>query len=252
MKLTFLGTGGSLGVPVIGCDCPVCASDDPHNRRYRPAALLEFDGRQILIDTPPEFRLQALRHGIERLDAVLYTHAHADHILGLDDLRIIGERMQACIPVFGSPETLASLKHMFGYAFVQKIWRTDIPLLEAHPVRGMFDLFGLEVIPVPVQHAEMEVLGFRFGPFAYVTDVSHIPGPSMSLLEDLDLLVISALRPRPHMKHFSVDQAVEVVRRLKPSRTFFTHISHELEHETLKRYLPAGIEPAWDGLVVES
>lgn len=246
-----MGTGSSLGIPVIGCNCDVCNSEDTRNVRDRPSLLMEFNGKTVLFDTSPDFRQQAIRNKLERLDAVLYTHAHADHIFGLDDLRIVIERQQRPLPMYGSSHTLARLRSIFSYAFEAKIWGTFEPRLSPVEIDGGFELFGEKFIPVPVMHENTEVLGFRCGDFAYVTDVSHIPESSLALLEGLDVLVISALRQKPHPKHISLDGIINICEQLSPGQTWLTHISHDLEHGWLEEYCPVGVNPANDGMVLE-
>lgn len=250
MKITFLGTGSSLGIPVIGCPCGVCTSDNSRNRRDRPSILVEYNERRILIDTSPDFRQQALSAGLSGLDAVIYTHAHADHIFGLDDLRILVERERSPLPVYASRETLTRLQNIFGYAFSATIWHTDQPRLKPLEINGPFELFGETVQPIPVMHQNTEVFGYRFGDFAYLTDVSHIPESSMTLLRGVDTLVISALRRKPHPKHIALDGIIDTVESLGVSKAWLTHISHDLEHDWLNQYCPGHIEPAYDGLVI--
>lgn len=247
----MLGSGTSTGVPVVGCDCAVCTSTDPRNRRLRPGVLLELPAGAILFDTSPDFREQALRHGIARVDAVLYTHPHADHVFGLDDLRVFNFRQRAPIPCFGSEPTIARLRQIFAYVFEAGQEGGGKPRLELEAVAGPFELLGERVLPVPVWHGTMPVLGYRIGPFALVTDVNRIPEESLAQLAGLELLILSALRYRPHPTHFSIAEAVEVARRIGARRTLFTHIAHEVDHVTLSRELPPGVEPGFDGLVVE-
>lgn len=251
LTLTLLGTGTSHGVPAIACSCPVCTSKDPRNQRYRCSALLQYEGRTLLVDTATEFRLQALRVGMARLDAILLTHAHADHICGLDDVRSFSERQGHPIPCYGSLETLEDVRRRFDYVFTETQQGGGKPRLELIPIQGPLNLFGLEIQPVPVFHGRLPVLGFRFGSGAYVTDCSSIPSGSMDLLRGLDLLVLDALRWRPHPTHFTVDQALEVVSRLRPDRTYLTHITHDLDHAATNAVLPPGVELAYDGLTLK-
>lgn len=248
LTLTFLGTGTSHGVPSIACHCPVCTSDDPRNQRYRCSVLLRYNGRSVVIDTATELRLQAIRVGMDQLDAVLFTHSHADHIGGLDDVRPFCERQGAPIPCYGAPRTLRDIRRRFDYIFKPTQEGGGKPKLQMIPIRGPIDLFGLEVVPVLVYHGELPVLGFRFGPAAYVTDTNRIPPRSMGLLRGLDLLVLDALRWRPHPTHFSVDEALEVIRELRPRRSYLTHLTHDLDHVRTNRVLPPGVELAYDGL----
>lgn len=251
LKLTFLGTGTSHGVPVIACDCPVCTSKDPRNQRMRCGILLEYRDAHILVDTPPELRLQAVRTGLRRLDAVLFTHAHADHIFGLDDVRRFNDLQRCDIPCYGSADTLRDLRRIFEYAFVPTQIGGGKPRLQLCPLDGPFQLFGLPVLPLTVMHGKLPITAYRFGKVAYVTDVSFIPEESEAQLQGLDLLILDALRYRPHATHFNIEQALAVVERLQPKRTLFTHICHDVEHARASAELPDGVGLAYDGLTVE-
>lgn len=251
LSVTLLGTGTSSGVPVLGCRCPVCTSEDPRNRRLRCGAVLELPGGTLLLDTPIDLRQQALAYGLRRVDAVLYTHGHADHLLGADELRIYNYRQGGAIPCFGSAATLAKLRHTFAYAFEEDGSGTSKPSFELREIRGPFDLLGARVIPVPVRHGEMEVLGFRLGAFAYVTDCNHIPEASFGLLEGLEVLVLGALRYRPHPTHFTLTEALAAAERIGARRTYFTHLAHEVDHGAPRVPLPPGLELASDGLAFE-
>lgn len=251
MKVTFLGTGTSTGVPVIGCRCRVCLSSDPRNQRLRPSLLLQWSARDILVDSSSDFRQQALRHRIDRLDAVLYTHAHADHIMGLDDLRIYNFRQRSDLPVYGSAATLGDLSRTFWYAFADTQEGGGKPRLDLRVVTGPFDLFGVSVEPVPLWHGDLEVLGYRIGGFAYCTDCNRIPPSSMRRLEALDVLVMDALRPTPHPTHFSLPETLQLLERLRPKEAFLVHMSHDIEHAETESALPSGVHLAYDGLVLE-
>jgi phosphoribosyl 1,2-cyclic phosphate phosphodiesterase len=251
MKITFLGTGSSLGIPVIGCGCNTCNSSNSKNMRDRPSILIETEGKTLLIDTSPDFRQQAIRQKIQHIDAVLFTHAHADHIFGFDDLRILIERKGETLPVFGSDITIKILKSVFAYAFETNIWKSEKPRLAPVCIQEEFVIQGIPVVPIPVLHQNTEVYGFRFGKFAYITDVSFISEESLKLLDGLEYLVISALRIKPHPKHMELDDVIALVNSLGLKRTWITHISHELEHNWLIDYLPDTMEPAFDGLVIE-
>lgn len=251
MKITFLGTGTSTGVPVIGCHCGVCTSQDPRNRRLRPSILLEWDDRKILVDSSSDFRQQALHHRIDRLDAVLYTHSHADHVMGLDDLRIYNFRQRAHLPVYGSPGTLEDIRRTFWYVFTETQEGGGKPRLDLLPVESPFDLFGVRIEPVPLAHGAMQVLGYRIGGFAYCTDCNRIPERSMEALASLDVLVLDALRPTPHPTHFSLPETLSVLDVLRPRRAYLIHMGHDLEHAETERTLPASVKLAYDGLVLE-
>ncbi len=251
LRVTLLGTGTSSGIPVIGCRCDVCTSDDPRNSRFRAAAKLEYDDRVVLIDTPPDLRQQALRFGLPRLDAVLFTHEHADHVFGLDDIRIFNFRQRQSIPCFGSEQTLAALRRIFSYAFEDGQEGGGKPRLELEAVSTPFDLHGLEIVPVPVLHGALPVYGYRVGGFAYLTDCSEIPEQSFELLAGLEVLVLDALRYTRHPTHFSVAEALEVAARIGAARTYLTHMAHEVDHSAPEIDLPAGVEFGYDGLVVD-
>lgn len=251
VRVTFLGTGTSTGVPVPTCDCEVCRSTDPRDQRLRPSVLLEWDGAAVLVDTSTDLRRQALDHGLKRLDAVLYTHAHADHVFGLDELRLFNWRKGGAMPVYGSPVTLAAIRRTFWYVFEETEAGGGKPLLDLHEVEAPFALFGRTVIPVPLQHGRLPITGWRIGTFAYLTDVSSIPETSYALLEGLDVLVLSALRFRPHPTHLHLERALEEAARIGARRTLFTHIAHEIAHAAVAPTLPSGVALAHDGLAVE-
>jgi phosphoribosyl 1,2-cyclic phosphate phosphodiesterase len=246
----MLGTGTSHGVPVIGCDCAVCKSRDPKDRRTRCSAWIRQGGASLLIDAATEHRLQALREGIRRVDAVLFTHGHADHVSGADDLRIYGERQDMDLPCFGNRSTLEKIRRQFCYVFQRTQLGGGKPRLKLKPVKGPFDFMGIRIVPVPLFHGRLAILGWRLGPFAYLTDTNRIPEASFRLLTGLKVLVLDALRPKPHSTHFSLPQAVEVARRIHARRTYFTHITHLLPHRATNRKLPKGMELAWDGLKI--
>jgi phosphoribosyl 1,2-cyclic phosphate phosphodiesterase len=249
---TFLGTGTSVGVPMVGCDCAVCRSRDPHNQRYRCAVLIGTPKGNLLIDTPPELRLQLLREKVGAVHAVVYTHYHADHLFGLDDVRPLCWRLDGPMPLYCTAEVQEKVREAFAYAFAPEADHIPvgfIPKLRFQPItEEPFTVLGERVTPIPLQHAHFKVFGFRIGDVAYCTDVSRIPDTSWPLLQDLRVLVLDALRPRPHPGHFSLDEALAVVARLQPVQAYLTHMSHELDHETTNRRLPAGVELAYDGL----
>jgi phosphoribosyl 1,2-cyclic phosphate phosphodiesterase len=251
LRLTMLGSGTSMGVPSLGCECRVCHSPEPHDNRTRPSILLTAGGRNILIDTSPDFRQQALRAGLARLDAVIYTHGHADHILGLDDVRPFNLKQRQRIPVYGDAQTLAILKRTFAYIFDEAPTLSTVPAVELHEISGPFEVAGVPFQPVPAHHGDMDVLGFRFGRAAYLTDFSEIPTASMDLLHGLDDLILDALRDRPHPMHSNVANSLEIVRMLAPRRAWFTHISHDLPHAETNARLPENVRLGYDGLSFE-
>jgi len=255
IQLTVLGSGTSMGVPSLGCHCRVCESRDSHDKRLRSSVLLSRDGRNLVIDTTPDFRQQALRVRMERLDAVVLTHAHADHIQGFDDIRPFTLRQNAEIPVFGSAETFQVLRRAFSYVFDDQPKLSTVPSVSLHEIDGPFELLGIRFVPVPLVHGDMSVLGFRFGSAAYLTDFSSVPEATLPLLHDLDDLILDALRDEPHPMHQTVEQALALVARVKPRRAWFTHIAHELSHsETNERLRAMGhsnVQLAYDGLKIE-
>jgi phosphoribosyl 1,2-cyclic phosphate phosphodiesterase len=256
MRLTFLGTGTSFGVPQIGCHCAVCCSDDPRDRRTRSGAVLHAAGSAILIDTPPELRLQLISVGISRIDAVVYTHEHADHINGIDDLRIFSVRERKPLPLYGPEETLERLRASFNYIFddsVRPYEGTSKPRLTLHAVEPerMIRIAGVEVLPLAFQHGHLRVFGYRFGPLAYITDIKEIPAAQRERLQGLDVLVLNALWWRPHPTHLSISEAVQTAQELGARRTYLTHLTHETGHTELEAQLPQGVFPAYDGLTVE-
>jgi phosphoribosyl 1,2-cyclic phosphate phosphodiesterase len=256
MKLTFLGTGTSFGVPQIGCDCAVCRSTDVRDRRTRSGAVLEAGGSTILIDTPPELRLQLITAGVTRLDAVIYTHEHADHINGIDDLRIFSVQRRQPLPLYGPAETMQRLHTSFNYIFddaVRPYEGTSKPRLELHGVEPdrIIDVAGVKVLPLAFEHGHLRVFGYRFGSLAYITDVKAIADHERRQLQNLDVLVLNALWWRPHPTHMSISEAIETAQALGPRRTYLTHLTHETSHADLEARLPPGILPAYDGLTVD-
>jgi phosphoribosyl 1,2-cyclic phosphate phosphodiesterase len=256
MRLTFLGTGTSFGVPQIGCACAVCRSTDPRDKRTRSGALVEAVGGNILIDTPPELRLQLIAGGISKVDAVIYTHEHADHINGIDDLRMFSVRDRHALPLYGPPETMARLQSSFRYIFDDSrppYEGTSKPTLELHSLEPgqPVNVAGLEILPLAFQHGHLRVFGYRMGPLAYITDVKAIAEPERERLRGLDVLVLNALWWRSHPTHLSIGEAVETALALGPRRTYLTHLTHETGHAELAARLPPGVMPAYDGLTVE-
>lgn len=277
MKVTVLGSGTSHGVPSIGCDCAVCRSSDPRDRRTRPSILIELDCkpsdalqaatalpgagpltsrfaqavRSVLVDTSTDLRAQALANDVRRVDAILFTHTHADHIFGLDDVRRYNQMQQGAIACFADAQTIRDLRRIFAYVFEPPRQKGGgLPQLSLFQIEGAFMLGGAEIVPIPLMHGMMPVLGFRLGAFAYLTDCNHIPEASWTLLDGVRIVIIDALRHRKHSTHFSVDEAVDVALRLRVERAYFTHICHDLPHAATNAQLPAGIQLAYDGLVV--
>ena len=258
MKLRFLGTGTSFGVPVVGCDCGTCRSGDPRDRRTRHGALLDADGVRVLVDTPPELRLQLLDAGVSRIDAVWYTHDHADHCHGIDDLRVFSARRQDFVPAFADPATAASLRRRFAYIF-DSDYRppegTTRPEIRLHPfdpgVAGV-SVAGLEFRPLPVPHGDTVAYGFRCGDLGYITDAKRLDDRVIAALAGVRVLVLNALWfGHPHPTHFNVEEAVETAGRVGAGRTYLTHLTHRLRHQDLLDRLPPGVEPAYDGLTIE-
>ncbi len=251
LGLTFLGTGTSNGIPVIGCHCHACTSADPRDRRTRCSAVLHLGERNILIDTAPELRLQAVACGLTRVDAVLFTHAHADHVGGFDDLRQFNYLAQAPLPVYADPTTARELRTRFAYAFSNPLpFYGGKPDVHLHEFDGPFELFGYPIIPVPVLHGSWTVYGFRCGPLAYITDAKTIPPTSLALLQGVEVLVLNALRDRPHPTHLSLAEALAIIEEIGPRRSYLTHVSHEVVHAKWSDLLPDGVALAYDGLQV--
>ncbi len=252
LTITVLGSGTSVGVPTIGCRCAVCTSPDPRDKRFRPSILVSYGGRNVVIDTTPDFRSQVLRAGMDHLDAILFTHSHADHILGLDDVRPFNYQQRSPIPVYGSPDTVKVLRRVFEYVFADRHHESSVPKLETRVIDGPFELFGMQVAPIRLKHGSGDVFGFRFGRSAYLTDHSDIPAASLAMLRGLDVLFLDALRRKPHPTHTTLARALEYVQELKPARAYFTHICHDLPHEETQRTLPANVHLAYDGLVIST
>jgi phosphoribosyl 1,2-cyclic phosphate phosphodiesterase len=256
-RLTFLGSGTSMGVPTLGCGCAVCTSVDPHDNRTRPSVAVRWtaNGRErtVIIDTGPDFRVQALREGIRHVDAVLYTHAHADHIFGMDDLRPLSWeafRNGGPIPLYADPATTETLERIYDYTFAPAAQYPNRARVELHPLAEKVRVHEVEFVAVPIIHGTQQIFGFRFGNAAYLTDVSEIPEPSFALLQGVETLVLPGLRHKPHPSHASVEQSIAWAKRIGARQTWLTHVSHELGHEETNRALPAGIALAHDGLEV--
>jgi phosphoribosyl 1,2-cyclic phosphate phosphodiesterase len=253
MRVTFLGTGTSTGVPVVGCKCRVCTSPDEHDKRLRQSVLLEVNGRYGLIDTTPDLRLQLLRNPIPRLDFILLTHSHSDHLMGLDDIRPFNFRQRESLHAYSNAMTAKAVRRAFSY-----IWdaSTQIgggkPQLELHEIDGPFAHDGIDIIPIPVAHGDWTILGFRIGAFAYVTDTNGIPPESLALLEGVEILALDGLRPAPrHPTHFTIDEALEYAARIGARETWLIHLAHEVMHAEVEATLPEGVRLAYDGLVLE-
>jgi phosphoribosyl 1,2-cyclic phosphate phosphodiesterase len=252
-EVVFLGTGTSVGVPALGCNCEVCCSEDPRNNRTRCAIVVKLADSTILVDTPPDLRTQLLREKIPLVHSVIYTHEHADHLFGLDDLRLFPFRLGAPVPLYCDEQVEHRIRKSFDYAFSDRELTHPgaAPRLEFRRIAAgeTFRVQGVEVVPIPLKHGpHFNVLGFRFGDFAYCTDTNEIPEESMRLLQGLDTFVVGALRVSPHPTHFSLDEAIQVSKELKPKRTYLTHVSHQLDYQATNKILPEGIELAYDGL----
>lgn len=249
MQLIVLGCGSSAGTPVIGCHCPTCTSTDPRNLRTRSsAAFVMPGGKVILVDSGPDMRQQSLRENLQRVDAVLYTHTHADHVHGIDDLRSFCQLQRQQIPLYGSPDAMTTITTRFDYAFLNAVGDWDLPILSINPVSGPFEACGVSIIPVPVLHGRDVINGYRIGKMAYLTDVSNIPKTSLELLRGLDILLLDCLRYKPHYTHINLEQSIEYAKLIGARNTYLIHMTHELEYNELNSKLPACMHVAYDGL----
>jgi|TARA_B110000879_G_scaffold102997_1_gene139065 phosphoribosyl 1,2-cyclic phosphate phosphodiesterase len=252
MQLTILGAGSSAGTPAIGCQCDTCTSENPRNKRTRCSSIITLDsGENILIDTGPDLRLQALREGITHVDAVLYTHTHADHIHGIDDLRAFCQINKEQIPLYTYKEAVKHIKDKFGYTLREPCDFWDLPVLAINEVNAPFDLFGTTITPIPVMHGRMPILAYRIGNISYMTDVSSIPATSMPLLEGLDLLLIDCLRVAEHPTHINIEQSLDYIGQIKAKQSVLIHMTHELEYEALTKMLPSNVAVGYDGMSIQ-
>jgi phosphoribosyl 1,2-cyclic phosphate phosphodiesterase len=255
MKAVLLGTGTSVGVPAIGCDCRVCTSTDPRNRRRRTSLYLQAEGSHVVVDTPPDFREQAISCRVPRVDAVLFTHSHADHIFGFDDIRRFNTIQDATIPAYADPSTLADLRRIFDYVEAPHVPGVYRPLIDFREVTAPFSVGDIRVTPLPVVHPPKPTLGYRFDAggrsVGYVPDCHDMPDGTLELLGGLDVMILEALRHRPHPTHLTVEQSLAWLKRIGAKRSFLVHICHELEHVELEQSLPGGISPAFDGMSME-
>lgn len=252
MKLTILGSGTSTGVPVIGCRCDICTSTEPRNKRTRSSALIEAGPSSILVDTSTDLRAQALKNGLARIDAVLFTHCHADHVHGIDDLRAFNHAQGgAPIPCYGNERTIRGVRKTFEYIFRDNAGDGWKPSLTTKVVEGDFTAAGVKFTTIDVIHGSARILGFRTNGVAYVTDCSGLPGESIEKLRGVDALVLGALRYTPHPTHFNIDQALAAIERIRPGRAVLTHLGHNLDYTVDNDKLPDGVELAYDGMVIE-
>ena len=249
MQLIMLGVGSSAGTPVIGCDCSTCRSADARNQRSRCSSAIELpDGKIILIDTGPDLRQQALRERLNRVDAVLYTHTHADHLHGIDDLRAFCQLQRQQIPLYGSPDTVRHIVNKFPYVLREPGDFWDLPVLGVHAVEQPFMLFGMQIVPIPVKHGHSDILGYRIGNLAYITDVSSIPDSSMALLHGLDVLLLDCLRFKPHPTHVNLEQSLAYAGHINARQTYLIHMTHEIEYKAVSQRLPDSVRLGYDGL----
>ncbi|MGB7816248.1 MAG: MBL fold metallo-hydrolase [Methylotenera sp.] len=249
MQLTMLGVGSSAGTPVVGCSCATCSSENPRNKRTRCSSLVTLDsGENILIDTGPDLRIQSLREDIKRVDAVLYTHTHADHLHGIDDLRAFCQIQRIQIPLYAKEDAVTHIKQKFGYVLREPSDFWDLPVLRTEIAHVPFELFGTKITPIPVLHGRSHIFGYRIGNFAYMTDVSEIPESSFALLENLDVVLLDCLREASHPTHINIEQSLAYIGRIKAKQSYMIHMTHELEYASLTSKLPSGVFVGYDGL----
>jgi len=255
MRVTFLGTGTSYGIPMPGCDCAVCRSPDPRDRRFRTAILVEAAGQVLLVDTPPDLRSQCLAHGIRKIDAVLMTHAHADHIFGFDDLRPYTNGMPEPMPVWASAGTARTLRNIFDYLDKPPIPGTSLARIDLRTAEGPFDFHGIRLTPLPAEHGHADMIGWKIEhqgrSFAAIPDCKQLPPDTLGLCRGADLVVIDALRIRPHPTHMNFAEAIPVLREIGAGRSLVIHLCHEVSHAQAGQLLPGGMAPAYDGLQIE-
>jgi phosphoribosyl 1,2-cyclic phosphate phosphodiesterase len=252
MQLTMLGVGSSAGTPVVGCSCATCTSDNPRNKRTRCSSLITLDsGENILIDTGPDLRIQSLRECIKRVDAVLYTHTHADHLHGIDDLRAFCQIQRMQIPLYAKDDAVEHIKQKFGYVLRDPSDFWDLPVLRTETIHAPFELFGITITPIPVLHGRGQIFGYRIGNLAYMTDVSEIPESSFALLENLDLVLLDCLREKSHPTHINIEQSLAYIGRIKAKQSYMIHMTHELEYASLSKKLPKDVFVGFDGLKLQ-
>lgn len=251
MLIKFLGTGTSHGIPVVGCNCKTCTSNNPKNKRMRSSILIQEKNNDILIDTSPELRLQMLANDITNIDLVLFTHAHADHIMGFDDLRVINWLKGESVPCYGNKDTMNKIRNIFDYIFDPLQVGGGIPQVTLNTIKSEFEYNNLLITPLEVKHGKLDVLGFKIKNMAYITDCSFIPENTFKKLKNIDLLIIDALRFEEHPTHMNLKEAIEVVKKINPKKAYFTHISHEMEHKETNKKLPENMELAYDGLILK-
>lgn len=249
MQLTMLGVGSSAGTPVIGCKCATCLSSNPRNKRTRSSAVVTLPGGEVvLIDTGPDLRQQALREGLARVDAVLYTHTHADHLHGIDDLRAFCQIQRQQIPLYGNQDAVSHISSKFAYVLREPEDFWELPVLSINRINGAFSLFGVTIIPIPIKHGRSDILGYRIGNMAYLTDVSEIPQSSLDMLQGLDVLMLDCLRYKPHFTHINLEQSLAYASHIKARNTYLIHMTHEMEFDVLSQQLPPSVHVAYDGL----